>query len=210
MASIEHKRAVIGSFFVKKTEYTISVFSGYKYPHFVINCMNFILLRIDKPAYWFTPEFDVFNTTLPPNAVQPLHAFLKAKSVENPSVTNWHQLVAAWNRLNPDHKVKVTSVIPDYSRARYDAAWVERFKARVKKYNEEKLAEWEKTLPKYEYACVNCRGGDLEVYNAMKTYARKGFRFVGGFQGADCCLPVVVMERPLYEFPEIEEPEENE
>lgn len=208
-----HETVEIGRFSIKKESYIVQVFSGFRYPHFALSIIGAgfftTFLRIDKTDYWLNNWYWGNPSPLTPNLAQHLNAFLNAKSSQNPSFSNWQYIITTWNRLNPDHKVKVSAKTPDYSKAIYDTKRIERWGAAIKASRSKQEEEYEKTLPKWEYAAFNSRGSGDNMEKDINHFARKGFRFCGAVQGHDCPLAVVIMERPAMELSFQEEPDDE-
>ena len=210
-SSTKHELVEIGRFTIKRETYVVRTFSGFKYPHFSINSSGCYatLLRIDKPEHWITNWYNDHPDPLSPNLAQHLTAFLNAKSSQNPSVSNWQYLITSWNRLNPDYKVKVSTKIPDYSKAVYDVNKIARWNATIEASRNKQYEKFEKTLPKWEYVAFNEIGSGGNMESTVNSWARKGYRFCGAVQGNDCTLAVVFMERPRLEVSTPDEPDEE-
>lgn len=199
----KHISKRIGYFFLKKQRCEVFVREDFSIPHFYVmpdgGAWDFAL-RMDKPSYWYTAMINTNNVTYMDGSIaKTLMDFFKNKDGNGESY--WQKTIKAWNSVNPEYKVKESLKMPDYSKVLFSIDVYNRWKERILYINSQRNKAYEDTIQHYEYACLNCMGGGPESASAIAQYADKGYRVVTAVQGADCGLPLIIMERPAPKKP---------
>lgn len=192
-----HKPQRVGFFFFKKQRCEVFVREGFSIPHFYVMpegwAWNFAL-RMDKPIYWYTTMLTSNNVTYMDSSMEKsLMDFFKGK--DGDGISYWQKAIRAWNSVNPEHKVKESLKMPDYSKAPFSIDVYNHWKERITEINAQRNKAYEDTIQHYDYVCLNCMGGGQESFSAISQYADMGYRVVTAVQGRDCGLPLIIMER---------------